>query len=63
MAELYDYLKEEAENPQWDKAGKVHDWRNHIPDEVREIWETFTVQQRLVLTAWADELAGREHWD
>jgi len=50
-------------NPKWDEAGRVHDWRNHVPDEVKEIWVTFTDAQKRALFAWAEELAGREEWE
>jgi hypothetical protein len=50
-------------DPHWDDAGKVHDWRNHVPDGVKELWLTFTPQQRKALYQWADDLAGREEWE
>lgn len=49
--------------PFWDKAGKTHDWRNHVPDHVREIWDTFTPKQREALEDWASNLADSELWD
>lgn len=49
--------------PEWDKAGRVHDWRNYISEELRAIWATFTPEQRDAIGRNADEIAGREHWD
>lgn len=49
--------------PLWDEGGRVHDWHNHVPDEVQEIWHTFTDEQRQRLAAWAEALADQEHWE
>ncbi len=49
--------------PQWDEAGRVHDWRNHVPEAVQAIWTTFTAEQRAALVDWAEGLADREEWD
>ena len=51
------------EHPDWDAAGKVHDWRNYISDEVRQMWESFTTEQKAAIARQADNLAGREEWD
>lgn len=50
-------------HPDWANADKVHDWRNHVPEAVRAIWETFTPEQREALVSWAEELASAEEWD
>ncbi|WP_170066073.1 hypothetical protein [Novosphingobium guangzhouense] len=50
-------------HPQWGEARQVHDWRNHIPEEIRDIWGTFSVGQRAALHAWAEDLADMEEWD
>lgn len=49
--------------PKWGEAGKCHDWRNHVPEEVKAIWSTFTPAQLLALYAWADGLADSEVWE
>lgn len=53
----------DVDDPQWDHAGKVHDWRNHVGYDVRAIWHTFTPEQRMVLAKDADNRASNEHWD
>lgn len=56
-------------DPQWGDTGathrfrRVHDWRSHVPDEVRLIWHTFSPEQRTALVNWADDLASSEIWD
>lgn len=53
-----DYL-----HPDWDRVDKVHDWRNHVSDEVQDLWLTFTEPQRAALARQAQELAAREEWE
>lgn len=50
-------------NPEWGKAGKVHDWRNHVPEVIRNNWLAFSEDQRRLLFQWADDLAGQEQWE
>ena len=63
MPDMTHNQRYEVLNPQWEQAGKVHDWRNHVPEFVQEMWETFPDEIKFLLYRWADDLAGREHWD
>lgn len=54
---------EEYLNPKWENAGRVHDWRNYISNELRTVWGTFTDAQKIALGENAEEIAGREEWD
>lgn len=47
----------------WDAGGRVHNWRNHVGDRVRDIWETFTAEQKLAIAADADVQASAEEWE
>lgn len=53
----------DVDDPLWDHAGKVHDWRNHVGEGIRAIWHTFTPEQRMALAADADERASAEEWE
>jgi hypothetical protein len=48
-------------DPQFDKLGvnPVHDWRRHIPERVREIWSTFSLEQRKALIESADDATSQ----
>lgn len=50
-------------NPDWDKAGRVHDWRNYVNQELRDLWPTFTEEQRQAIKQNADEIASCEEWE
>jgi len=51
------------DNPCFDKAHKCHDWRNHIPDEIRSVWKEMTVESRVVTYLMAVKKANAENWD
>lgn len=57
------YTESTPDDPRWEQAGRVHDWRNYISRDVRAIWHTFTPHQQLVLALDADDRAGDEHWE
>jgi hypothetical protein len=50
-------------NPEWGTVSRVHNWRNYISDEVKELWSTFTDQQKQALARMAQVIADREDWD
>jgi len=50
-------------NPIWDKGGRIHNWHNHIHEEIQLIWETFTEEQRRILATCAEEDASNEEWE
>jgi hypothetical protein len=50
-------------HPQWQNAQKVHDWRNHVCQEVRDAWLTFTPYQRAIVAANAKHEADNEEWE
>lgn len=51
------------DNPEWAKAGKVHDWRNHVPEPVRAIWEHLQPVAKQAIYYMAVEIAGQEEWE
>jgi len=50
-------------DPDWQSIDRIHDWRNHVSDQVRTMWHTFTDTQKQALQRQADDLANAEHWD
>jgi hypothetical protein len=50
-------------NPEWDKAGKVHEWKNYIGERLQAIWHTFTDEQKQAIAESADDSAGAEEWE
>jgi hypothetical protein len=58
-----DTFKGDWRSPEWEKAGRVHDWRNYVGDELRAMWDTFTDEQKRAIARNADVLADGEEWD
>ncbi len=54
---------DEIENPRWNLLKKCHEWKNHVGDSVIEIWDTFTLDQKLAIAVDAQERANREDWE
>ena len=53
----------DIDNPKWEEAGKVHDWRNYVGERTKAIWHTFTQEQRRAIALDADDSASNEEWD
>jgi hypothetical protein len=56
-------LQDELDNPEFENAGRVHDWRNHVPEEVKEQWDQLSVDAKRVAYLTAYNEAEREEWD
>jgi hypothetical protein len=54
---------EEWNIPDWNGGGKVHNWRNYISEELREMWSTFSLKQKEALFNNAKDVANGEEWD
>lgn len=54
---------EELSHPDFENAGKVHDWRNHVGRETKALWPTFSAEQRRAIALDAGEQASNELWD
>jgi len=53
-----DYL-----SPDWESAGRIHEWKNYISEKLRGMWDTFTPEQKAAIAESAEESASREEWD
>lgn len=56
-------MEDDYTSPEWQYAGRVHDWRNYISEELQAMWGTFTPAQQKAIRDNAQEMADREHWD
>lgn len=50
-------------DPNWQSAGRVHEWKNYINEELQDIWGGFTDQQKRAIARNAEEVASKEDWD
>lgn len=53
----------DIENPRFEDAGKVHDWRNYVPYDWQKNWFEFTERERQIIAVMAETQADKEDWD
>lgn len=51
------------DDPEFDKATRVHDWRNYVPEEIRAVWGQLSKETRAAVFLMADMQASSEEWD
>lgn len=49
--------------PSFNKAEKVHDWRNYVLDEYKEIWKQLSLETRVAIYRHCRVIADSEEWD
>ncbi|MNU26888.1 hypothetical protein D3C71_152690 [compost metagenome] len=63
VAELTQRRMSYITKPEFENAGRVHDWRNHVGEATQSLWGTFTDQQKAAIALDAEESASREEWE
>ena len=58
-----DFRENEFLNPDWTDKNRVHNWKNYISKEMKEMWDSFTDEQKIAIGENADDMAGDERWD
>lgn len=49
--------------PEFEKAHRIHDWRNYVGSNTRAAWDTFSSVQRAAIMKDATVSASLEDWD
>jgi hypothetical protein len=49
--------------PAWKKVRRTNDWRNYIPDAMRERWLRLSDDARVAAYILAEQIAEIEDWD
>lgn len=50
-------------NPEFEKATKVHDWRNYVPQVAQNIWHELKLETKQMIYIMAQAQASNEEWD
>ena len=50
-------------NDAFENIQKCHDWRNHVPTEVADVWKDLSQLERALVALVADHAASSEDWD
>jgi hypothetical protein len=46
-----------------DNKSRVHDWRNHVPQAIIDIWDELTEREQKLIAITAERGADNEYWD
>jgi hypothetical protein len=59
------YDPDQIANPEWPDPGRlhVHEWRDYIPEGLREVWGSLSQETKEVAHYMAKEQADQEIWD
>lgn len=63
--ELFDWQRDKInlDDPQFKEASRVMDWRNHVPYEIKKVWDKLSLEEKKVIAYFAENGAQREDWD
>lgn len=63
----FDFLKSItltfADNPEWENARRTHDWRNHVPYQIKEIWSSLSKETKIIVHLITSIQANNEEWE
>lgn len=57
------YVGANLDKPEFEKKGRVHDWRNYVPTAWKEHWSEFTERERKIIITLCEREAHEEEWD
>jgi hypothetical protein len=60
---MVDLTPSDWNEPKWIDAGRIHDWRNYVSEEIQYMWSTFTEEQKKAIARQAEENALDEEWE
>lgn len=63
LVERVEEVYSAIENPRFEDAGKIHDWRNYVPRKIKKVWDLLDNEARVVAFYLAQLEADREEWD
>lgn len=53
----------EFDSPDWKKWNKIHNWKNYVPQEFKEIWGELSVDAKACIKYICEQQADKEEWD
>lgn len=60
---MNDYLPSDYDKPLWEVYERVHCWRNHVTEDIQDLWPTFSNQQKIALDICFQDMASAEEWE
>ena len=56
-------LRKIVEDPLWEETSRIHNWRNYIPDVVKENWKYLSWDAKAIAFLMAEEQVNKEEWE
>jgi hypothetical protein len=51
-------------SPEWDKAGRMYGWRNHVKRDIKRLWPSLALESKLLVFFVAcEEAYDEDGWD
>jgi methionine salvage enolase-phosphatase E1 len=47
----------------WKNRHRIHDWKNYVPDGIKNIWVDLTLNEKLLIYHQSEIQADNEEWD
>ncbi len=63
LAQVTEHRMSQIRDPNFERAERVHDWRNYVGEATKSLWHTFTDEQKAAIALDSDDRAGREEWE
>ncbi|PKQ69380.1 hypothetical protein BZG01_00130 [Labilibaculum manganireducens] len=63
FAKMNQFTINKFEDDDFEMAGKVCDWRNHVPDALKKDWKFLTQREKEIIFLMAEQQASAEKWD
>lgn len=54
----YEYI-----HPDWNDDSRIHNWKNYATDDLRNEWDNFSDNQKIIIGKALQEIALQEEWD
>jgi hypothetical protein len=61
--EIPAHIPAHLDAPDFERKGRVHDWRNYVPTALQRNWGELSPETRLAIYAVADMQADAENWE
>jgi len=47
----------------WNNRHRIHDWKNYVPGEIKNIWTELTINEKLLIYYQCGIQVDNEEWD
>ena len=56
-------IEQDLDNPNFKELDRIHNWRNHIDYDIKNVWKKLTKREKFLIAYLAEKEADQEEWD